>query len=66
MRLCTRRNCRNRRGGRPAWWCRPAEWWSFSNTVRVSGFSLGGGQLGEYHRLIGGLDGLVHGPELEH
>jgi hypothetical protein len=33
----------------------------FLNTVRVSCFSLRGGEFGEYHRLIEGLDGVGHG-----
>lgn len=35
------------------------------NTVRVNDSSLGFGELGEYHRLVGNLDGVVHGGQFE-
>jgi hypothetical protein len=38
----------------------------FLNTVRVSCFSLGGGEFGEDHRLVDDLDGVIHGGQLEH
>jgi len=47
--------------------CRVAfrEVW-FLNTVRVSCFSLGGGEFGEHHRLVENLDRFVHGGQFEH
>jgi hypothetical protein len=38
----------------------------FLNTVRVSGFSLGGGEFWEYHRLVDDFDRVVHGRQLQH
>jgi len=34
--------------------------------MRVSGFSLSGGEFGEDHRLVEGVGGVVHGGQLEH